>query len=105
MKQVYVASDMIDAELFKDYLLAQRIPAIVKGAILTGIIGEIPTNSYPTVWIEDDRDYDLARKSVTAYEKKAAEVSTEADWRCTQCGESLDPQFMQCWSCGTEREL
>lgn len=104
MKQVYIASDMMDAEFFKDYLLNLRIPAVVKGAMLTGIIGEIPANTYPTVWVEDERDYTLARKSVAQYEKKIIENMTGEPWTCRQCGEKLGPQFLQCWSCGKDKQ-
>jgi len=103
MKQVYIASDMIDAELFKDYLLTLRITAIVKGAMLTGIIGEIPTNTYPTVWIDDERDYALARKAVVNYEHENMKSANGEKWSCLQCGESIEPQFSQCWSCGQDR--
>jgi len=104
MKQVYIAADMMDAELFKDHLISLRIPAIVKGAMLTGIIGEIPTNSFPTVWVEDERDFDLARKAVNDYEKKAASNIVGEEWVCSQCGENLGPQFLQCWSCGEMKQ-
>ncbi len=104
MKQVYIAADMMDAELFKDYLLARRLPAIVKGAMLTGIIGEIPTNTYPTVWVDDDRDYDLARKLVKQYEAEGLAKGEGEKWSCKHCGETLGPQFTQCWSCGNQRE-
>ncbi len=104
MKRVYIASDMMDAELFKDYLLNLGVPAFVKDAMLTGIIGEIPANTYPTVWVEDDRDYTLARKSVALYEQKITDKMAGEPWICVQCGEKLGPQFSQCWSCGKEKQ-
>jgi RNA polymerase subunit RPABC4/transcription elongation factor Spt4 len=24
-------------------------------------------------------------------------------WTCSRCGEVLEPQFAQCWNCGTPR--
>jgi hypothetical protein len=24
-------------------------------------------------------------------------------WRCSRCGESLEPQFAACWNCGAMR--
>jgi len=103
MKQVYIAADMMDAEVFKDHLLHLGVQAVVKGAMLTGIIGEIPTNTFPTVWVEDERDYDLARKSVILHEKKMTENLTGEPWICASCGEKLGPQFSQCWSCGNNK--
>lgn len=103
MKQVYIAADMMDAELFKDHLLGRGVPAIVKGAMLTGIIGEIPANTFPTVWVDDDRDYELARKLVEQYEAEGLAIGEGEKWSCKQCGETLGPQFTQCWSCGKER--
>ena len=100
MKQVYIASDMIDAELFKDYLLSKAIPAEVKGAMLIGIIGEIPANTYPTVWVEEDRDFDLARRYVAEYENRVNDITQKKNWMCANCGEENEPQFQLCWSCG-----
>jgi len=104
MKQVYIAADMMDAELFKDRLLEHRIPATVRGAILAGVIGEIPANTYPTVWIEDDRDYQLARKLVGQHEANDIEITNGEKWKCQHCGETLSPQFTHCWSCGKEKK-
>ncbi len=25
-------------------------------------------------------------------------------WRCSKCGEKLEPQFKSCWKCGTDRK-
>lgn len=96
---------MIDAELFKDYLLEKGIPAVVKGAMLTGIIGEIPVNTFPTVWIDDDRDFDIARQYVEKYERQIKENGNDDSWCCTGCGEENEPQFLLCWSCGEEKTV
>ena len=104
MKQVYIASDMIDAELFKDFLLSKSIPAEVKGAMLVGIIGEIPANTYPTVWVVEDRDFDLARKCVDEYENRVNVIAQMCNWMCNKCGEENEPQFQLCWSCGQQQQ-
>lgn len=25
------------------------------------------------------------------------------EWKCSRCGERIEPQFTQCWNCGRER--
>ncbi len=104
MKQVYLAADMVEAHMIKDYLEGAGIEAMVHGALLTGAIGEIPANTYPTVWVVDDADYHLAKDRIADY--LSAEPSDQLykdRWTCPECGQALEPQFTQCWHCGAYR--
>lgn len=104
MKEVYCAADIVDAQMIKDYLEAAGIEAVVQGGLLTGIIGEIPVNTYPTVWVVEDDDYERARRLVDDYQhpEPAGQLYQEG-WTCPECGQRLDAQFTQCWNCGTQR--
>lgn len=105
MKQVYAAANAADAQMCKDYLEAIGIPAIVKGEFLSGAAGELPANTYPTVWVVEDRDFELALKKVRMYESSSPEDQMfDTSWACPDCGESIDAQFTQCWKCGHERD-
>ncbi len=104
MKQVYIAEDNITAQLMKDYLASRRIDSIIKGELLLGAIGEIPANTFPTVWIVEDDDYEHALQLVKNYEDGLSnEQIFNNVWRCEGCDELIEAQFTQCWKCGGER--
>lgn len=103
MKQVYIAADVLDARMCKDYLEANHIAATISGEYLSGAAGELPVNTYPTVWVVDDDDYELALSKVRMYESRTpADQIHSSPWVCRHCGEHIDAQFTQCWKCGAE---
>jgi hypothetical protein len=53
MHRIYDAENLIDAQLVKDALEAEGIPAFVWGSALTGAIGELPVMGYVAVWVPD----------------------------------------------------
>ena len=60
-------------------------------------MGELPpAECQAELWVLDERDYRRAEEIL------AAQTVTGAEWTCT-CGESLAPQFTQCWRCGAAR--
>jgi len=104
MKQVYIAEDNITAQMMMDYLASRHIKSIIKGELLLGAVGEIPANTFPTVWIIYDEDYEQALQLVKIYEGGLSnEQLFNNVWRCEICGELIDAQFTQCWKCGEER--
>ncbi len=106
MKRVFQASDFYSAQLIKAYLNDNGIEATVNGELLMGAIGEIPADSYPSVWLLDAEEYDQAKKLISQYEQNLAEmanVNKDVQWLCAECGESIEGQFSQCWKCGGPR--
>ena len=53
MKAIYLARHIIDAQLVRDALEAEGIPAHVAGAYLTGAIGELPVSDLIRVLVPD----------------------------------------------------
>jgi hypothetical protein len=53
MHRIYDAENLIDAQLVKDALEADGIPAFVSGSALTRAIGELPVMGYVSVWVPD----------------------------------------------------
>jgi len=105
MKQVYEASDLVNAQMLKDYLVSFGIEAIVKGELLVGAIGEIPADSYPTVWIVNENDLEKAKLRIKNFESQAPDDQMyNSVWKCMDCDELIDAQFTQCWKCGSERK-
>jgi hypothetical protein len=106
MKKVYIAKHLTEAHLIKGLLESYSIFCEVRGEVLFGVRGEVPmtTDTLPSVWVNDDDDFEKARAIVTDYDKGNKDhVPRKSSWKCQKCGEVLEPQFTECWNCGTER--
>jgi hypothetical protein len=107
MRDVYVATDLVDAELVKSRLAAAGIEAVVQGAGAFALRGELPmtTDTLPTVCVLDDAALDRARAIVEDHRRALASAAAgpRTPWTCPRCGETLEPQFTDCWQCGTAR--
>lgn len=53
MRSVYQAENLFDAQLVKDALEAEGIPAFVTGASLVGAMGELPVSGLVEVQVPD----------------------------------------------------
>jgi hypothetical protein len=105
MKQVYSARNEIDAQLVKGFLDEQGIESVVQGAALSNVIGEIPMTpeTLPTLWVRDE-DLDRALDAIAGFKADAVPAQpTAAPWTCPKCGEQIEPQFTECWNCGTAK--
>src|SRR5699024_9973439 len=98
--QVYLAADPDNAEIAKDYLGTFGIAAHVRSQHLWGGMGQLPVDLYPSVWVDDGRDYDRACSLIQRFESGAL---GGRPWSCPHCGERLAGQFDTCWKCGTPR--
>lgn len=103
MKPLYTARHATDAHLVCGFLESQGVVAIVRGEFLAGGIGELPADLC-RVWIIDDTQFTQADALLQAFLKgEPARVHAHEQWRCAQCGETLEGQFTACWHCGTVR--
>ncbi|MBI5568425.1 MAG: DUF2007 domain-containing protein [Desulfomonile tiedjei] len=106
MRKVYVATNPADAHLLKGALEAEGISAVVQGDFLWNLRGEIPLapETSPSVWIENESDYDRAREIVAALRMEGGSPEEAGpDWRCDGCGEMNESQYTECWQCGKDR--
>lgn len=100
MIRVYQAANLQDAHIVLGLLAQARIEARVFNEHAQGGLGDIPFGeTYPGVWIADERDQDIARKIIAAYQSKA---ETGAAVRCPACGEESPGNFAVCWNCGAK---
>lgn len=103
MKRIYSSHNHMLVVLMKEMLEAKGVRCLVKNELLAGAAGELPPiECWPELWIIDHDQYEWAQSLVAAALKVADQH--RPTWRCTQCGESLEGQFTQCWSCGRMRE-
>lgn len=106
MKKVYAVTNPTEGHMVKGILESHGIGCEVHGEILFSVRGEVPItpNTAPSVWIQNDAQYDEARGILAEYENFAVGAHPPAGpWTCGSCGESSDGQFTACWNCGEER--
>ncbi len=100
VKRVYSASDLFDARLLADALDEVRIRTHMFNANAIGAMGDLPFGeTWPEVWIADDRDLARAQAVVAAH---ASRPAARGSVRCAGCGEENPSNFDCCWSCGQD---
>jgi hypothetical protein len=96
VKRVFSTHNLQLAHHKKNLLEAEGIRAVVRNEMLSSAMGELPpAETQMEVWIVEDRHYERAQEILLAR-------PAGPDWKCA-CGETLGPQFTQCWKCGAYR--
>jgi len=96
--RIYSAATPTEAHIVCELLKSYRIDCEVRGEGVFGLQGEVPfgESSEPFVWLIDLNQ--AAQASAVIEQFRSADNGTS--WRCSQCGESNEPQFGACWQCG-----
>ncbi|MGD8207459.1 MAG: DUF2007 domain-containing protein [Thiohalocapsa sp.] len=102
MQRLYQAANRIEAQLLSDLLERHLVDNAILGDYLSGAIGELPADMYPSVWIVHDKDLERARELLRRFLDDAAR-DVGRSWVCRGCGELVDGSFDLCWRCGHER--
>ena len=98
MKRVYVTADPVQCGWLESILQGAGIECLVRNRYLGGAIGELPLNeAWPELWVVETRDEVAAKRLI---DEALAPREAREPWRCQQCGETLEGQFLQCWQCG-----
>ena len=70
---------------------------------MSSLGGELPVDLC-AVWVTDDAQYERASALLVSFLRgDHAREFRGQNWRCPKCGEQLEGQFTECWSCGTRR--
>jgi len=97
MKRVFSSYNQTAVYHARNLLENAGIQTLVKNAILSSAMGELPpAECQAEVWVDDS---DLERAEAVL----SAKSVPGPDWTCS-CGETLGPQFTQCWRCGAYRQ-
>jgi len=100
MKLLMRCEHAIVAAHYAGALRAAGIDCEVRNTVLSGALGEIPfLECAPQIWIRNAMDEARARELIAQLRMP---VSGDP-WTCGNCGEVLEPQFSQCWNCGSPR--
>ena len=102
MKKVTSSDSLVTITHYKNLLTTEGIPAFIRNEHFGSLFGEVPFQEvWAELWVENDLDYDRDLQLIDAVTVLAE--SPGSPWRCTTCGESNEPQFGACWSCGISR--
>lgn len=105
MKKVYAANDVQEAHEVKAYLEGKGITIALQGEHLNAVdvLGFTPQISPVTLWTVKDEEYEeaceLARDYLGLDHLEEKKETSGDPWECPKCGESIEAQFDQCWSC------
>lgn len=98
MPRLYVAADLIDAQLLADALRSHGIDSRIVNTHAVGALGELSfADAWPEVWVGGEHDVARAAPLVAAHGSRA---SGEPDRCCAACGETSPASFASCWQCG-----
>ena len=92
--KVYTARDAVEAHFVRGLLEREGLAAEVLGDKLAIAIGELPplsAGTLPAVWVAEEST------------EPAKKIVAKAPWTCPSCGETIEPQFTDCWNCGAAR--
>jgi hypothetical protein len=101
MQRLYQAGDRIEAQLLSDFLDRHLVENAILGDYLSGAIGELPADIYPSIWIVHDDDLLRARELLRRFIDDNRREQAPS-WVCRGCGELVDGSFDICWRCGGE---
>jgi len=99
VKRVYRAATLLEVAHARNVLVTAGIGCELRNQYLSGALGDLPMmEPWPQLYVDDgDERFAL---SVLA---RADAAPSGACWICSECDENLEPQFTQCWRCGSAR--
>jgi hypothetical protein len=93
--RIYTTDNPVKAYLVKGLLRAEGVSPVV----LDEHFGD-----YPSVWIQEDIQAEIAQQVVISFENANAVSETLADSRCCSIyNEKIEYTFTTCWQCGSNR--
>src|SRR6185503_4698799 len=102
--KIFVAQHPAEAHFLKGLLESNGIPSEVRGEALFGVRGEIPfTEAFPEIWVLNDDQAGEALKVLRNRSTETNDADEGQSWRCSNCGETVEPQFTACWQCSADR--
>jgi hypothetical protein len=95
---VYRAASLLQVAHARNVLITAGIQCELRNQYSAGAMGDLPMmETWPQLYVDDDDE----RFALSAL-ARAASTPVGSSWMCKCCGEQLEPQFTQCWRCGSE---
>jgi hypothetical protein len=102
MKRLHSAKDPLMIGHLRNVLASVGIKCVAKNVDLISAAGELPpVECWPELWVVDDEKF---RRAESVLKKTLAPLhAVKKSWACAGCGETIEGQFSECWSCGRDR--
>ena len=105
MRLLYTHADPILVGHFASVLEERGVACHVRNEMLGAGVGELPAcEVWPELWVLDDHHFARATEILEAAREDVSRAQAANPWQCPQCGETIEPQFTQCWQCAAERD-
>ena len=102
--KLWVAANAVDAHMLRQLLEQEGIRAVVRGDDMVPLQGGnlFRMETRPSVWVLADERLTRARELAAELATGGARDGDPRTWAC-RCGESVEEQFSECWSCGRSK--
>ncbi len=98
MKRIYQAQNPLLVWNARRVVEAAGIRCMIRNEFAGGASGLLsPLDTWPELWVLDERHTERALKALAESEHADAEG---ADWQCPTCAETNSGSFEICWNCG-----
>jgi hypothetical protein len=102
VKTVYSSPNLALVNHFKNILEGCDIPCQIRKEYLSGGAGELPLmDCWPELCVADDGLFAEASRLIE--EALSPEGERGVEWKCSDCGKTIERQFTECWNCGGSR--
>jgi hypothetical protein len=101
MVRVFYSVTLFDVNLVKGLLEERGIRCIIRNDVLASTLGVTRMDMHPEVLVEAE-DAVRARQIIDEYLSRV-KASGAAAWTCESCGEEVDAELGQCWSCLSDK--
>ncbi len=106
IKKVFTSSDRAAIEILRGLLAQEGIESTVLNENIASALGGLPfVVAMPELWILRHEDEARAGAIVERFESPGGGRSADAGcWTCSECGEVIEGQFTECWSCAEDED-
>ncbi len=97
----------LDGEIAKGLLAENGVEALISTDDCGGMLPNLQLTRGVRLYVlpkDVENSRDLLKMLSTKPDRSDAENRPDSHWQCSHCGEELEPQFTDCWKCGTSRE-
>ena len=106
LTKLCVAANAVDAHMLRHLLEQEGICAVVRGDGMVPLQGGslFRMETRPSVWVLSDERLTRAHELAEEFAAGGASDGNARTWEC-RCGESVEEQFGECWSCGRSKPV
>lgn len=104
LKKLYTPTDIKEAYFLRAQLEGEEIQVHIQGETdnILSFTQAMNLVAPLSLWVPEEK-FAQAQEFLNQYFQGPGET-TQEKWSCPGCGEEQEPQFSECWKCGTGRK-